>query len=63
MLLGTVLMLIGIVLVSTNKKVAVMTGTTRQPHFNGFWDSAARQNIAIIGFLLAIAGFSAFLFL
>ena len=63
MLLGTIIMLTGIVLLIANKEIAIVTGAVQRGYFNQFGSSAARQNIAIIGLLLSLAGFGAFLFL
>jgi hypothetical protein len=63
MILGSILMLIGCLLVVRNREVAVYTGTSKRGYYSQFSTSAARQNIAIVGALIFGAGLVAFVFL
>ena len=63
MILGVLLMLAGCLLVIENKRIALYTGNGHRYDYFDFSSSAARQNVAIIGGLLFVAGFGGFLFL
>jgi hypothetical protein len=63
MILGSILMLIGCLLVIQNRQIAAYTGGAPRSFYSEFTTSAARQNIAIVGALVFGAGFAAFLLL
>jgi len=55
------LMILGGVLVTRNREIALLLG--REPHVGhwGFMSSVARQNIAIIGSLVFVGGLASFI--
>ena len=63
MIVGLLLMLLGCLLVIENKWLADHIGRDYRHSFTEFSTSVTRQNIAIIGGVLFITGFGAFVFL
>lgn len=63
MVLGIFLIIAGCMLVIENKRLAIYSGTGHRFEYSDFFTSTARQNIAVIGGLLVLAGFGAFVFL
>jgi len=63
MIVGMLLMIIGGVLVTRNREIALLFG--REPHISqwGFMNSVARQNIAIIGSVIFVGGLAFFVLL
>ena len=63
MLIGAVIMLAGCLLVIKNEVLASFFEIEHRGVFSQFANSAARQNIAVVGCLLFCAGMAAFVFL
>lgn len=61
MIIGMFLMILGGVLITRNRDLAMLLG--REPHVTqwGFMTSVMRQNIAIIGSMLFVGGIAFFL--
>lgn len=56
MLIGLAMLIVGITMLVRNRQLAVTLGFD-EPHSNwGFKSSAARQNFAVIGLLIAVMG-------
>jgi len=59
MIIGMLLMIMGGVLVTRNREIALLIG--REPHTQwGFMTSVARQNIAIMGTIFLLGGLAFF---
>ena len=63
MLLGLALIVVGTTLILRNRQLAITLGFDEQSSRWGFLASAARQNFAVVGAVIAIIGVASMLLL